>query len=267
MREVERRNLTSDGRQYPFTSYSWVVFSPTVAVKQMDKSAFLHHGTGVPREIDFFFDFGSSDEPRPVNLIHAGKRYEGNLSPDIENQRVRLFWKAPLSQLIEQLMPGRHQRFANNDEQPMDPAEMRFVKKAKDAYWVDFLEPETIISDAMNPDEEPSSTASRKEGAAKTVISTQYERDPQNRLDAIRIHGHQCVACELDFGQVYGEWGDGYIEVHHLTPLADVDEDHEVNPETDLAPVCANCHRMIHRRRGRTLSIDELKEMIQRKIE
>jgi hypothetical protein len=251
------------GPQYPFTSYSWVIYSPKVAVKQMDKSAFLHGGTGVPRNVSFFFNFDPADERKSVSLVHAGKQYEGHLSPDVENQRVRLFWQATFSKLIEELMPGRHSQFINDDDQTVAPAEMRFVKEADDVFMVEFLEPETIIADAENLDEEPSGSTARKEGTAKTVTSTHYERDPQNRLDAIRIHGHRCVACGFDFGQVYGEWGEGYIEVHHLIPLAEADEDHEVNPATDLAPVCANCHRMIHRRRKETLSVERLRELIQ----
>jgi hypothetical protein len=251
---------------YPLKSYSWVMYSPTVAVKQMDKSAFLHHGTGVPRDISFYFDFKPDDEAKAVWLVHADKRYEAHLSPDVENQRVRLFWQSPFSELIEGLMPGRHTLFSTDDEQSAPSAEMRFVKEGDDVYSVDFLEPEAIKADAENPDDEPSATTARKEGAAKTVTSVQYERDPQNRLDAIRIHGHRCVACGFDFGEVYGDRGEGYIEVHHLVPLHDAEDGHEVNPETDLAPVCANCHRMIHRRRDSTLSIDELRELLQSQI-
>ena len=262
MGEVERRGLSNHGREYPFSSYSWIVYSPSVAVKEMDKSAFLHHGTGVPRDVAFFFDFKPDDDAKAVSLIHADERYEGHLSPDVENQRVRLFWQAPFSKLIERLMPSRHSRFTNDDDQTPTSAEMRFVKQADDVYLVSFLEPDTIIADAAPPDDEPSGVTARKEGAAKTVTSTQYERDPQNRLDAIRIHGQKCVTCGFDFGDVYGDRGAGYIEVHHLIPLAEVDEDHIVNPETDLAPVCANCHRMIHRRRGDTLSVDELRKLI-----
>ena len=253
------------GQQYPFASYSWVMYSPSIAVKEMDKSSFLHHGTGVPKDIAFYFDFKPDDEAKAVWLIHSDKRYEGHLGPDIQNQRVRLFWQAPFSKLIEELMPGRHQHFSNDVGHSGPPAEMRFVKQADNVYLVDFLEPETIFADAENPDEEPTGITARKEGAARTVSSTQYERAPQNRLDAIRMHGHQCVACGFDFGEVYGERGEGYIEVHHLIPLHEVNDDHKVNPETDLAPVCANCHRMIHRRRDDTLSINELRNILQGK--
>lgn len=37
-----------------------------------------------------------------------------------------------------------------------------------------------------------------------------------------------------------------------------------VNPETDLIPVCPNCHAMLHRgKNGNVLSIDELKAIIE----
>jgi 5-methylcytosine-specific restriction enzyme A len=252
---------------YPISSYSWTVYSPRVAVKKMDKSAFLHHGTGVPRDIAFFFNFTSSDDVKSVSLVHSGKGYEGHLSPDIVNERVRLFWQGALSNLIESLMPERHRRLLNDEGEQGPPAEMRFLRQAEDIYVLDFLEPGIIATDAVRFDERLPEGQPRTEGASKTVTSTVYERDPKNRVEAIRIHGHRCVICEFDFGRFYGEWGDGYIEVHHLTPLSQVNDNHVVNPETDLVPVCSNCHRMIHRRKARTLNVNELKEMMGRAAE
>jgi 5-methylcytosine-specific restriction enzyme A len=56
--------------------------------------------------------------------------------------------------------------------------------------------------------------------------------------------------------------------VHHVKPLSTIKEEVEINPETDLVPVCANCHRMIHRRKDDVLTIEELKSIVeQRKIE
>lgn len=55
-----------------------------------------------------------------------------------------------------------------------------------------------------------------------------------------------CEICEFDFQEVYGEHGREVCEVHHLTPLHK--SDGVVNTElTDLAIVCSNCHRIIHR--------------------
>jgi 5-methylcytosine-specific restriction protein A len=56
----------------------------------------------------------------------------------------------------------------------------------------------------------------------------------------------RCEVCHFDFEATYGNRGAGFMECHHVRPL------HEVGTTTtrveDLALVCANCHRMIHRR-------------------
>ncbi len=38
----------------------------------------------------------------------------------------------------------------------------------------------------------------------------------------------------------------------------------EVDPETDLVPLCANCHAMAHRRRATVTSIEKLKALIEK---
>ena len=101
---------------------------------------------------------------------------------------------------------------------------------------------------------------SRTEGGVKVFISRKYERKSSNRSDALKIHGYKCVVCKFDFEDTYGGWGKGFAEVHHLEPLSKSGEKKRIiNPQTDLAVVCANCHRMIHRKKGITLTIEELK--------
>ena len=51
----------------------------------------------------------------------------------------------------------------------------------------------------------------------------------------------------FDFGEVYGELGEGFIHVHHLLDLSTIGEEYEVDPIKDLHPVCPNCHAMLHR--------------------
>ncbi|WP_277407618.1 HNH endonuclease [Lacrimispora xylanisolvens] len=82
-------------------------------------------------------------------------------------------------------------------------------------------------------------------------------------MDALRIHGYQCFVCGFDFKNSYGELGKEYIEIHHKKPLYSLTEEIEINPETDLIPVCSNCHRMIHRRKDRIITVEELKEIVQ----
>jgi 5-methylcytosine-specific restriction enzyme A len=54
-----------------------------------------------------------------------------------------------------------------------------------------------------------------------------------------------CESCGFNFGAVYGERGDGYIECHHVIPLHEAGEGE--TKLSDLALICSNCHRMIHR--------------------
>ena len=101
-----------------------------------------------------------------------------------------------------------------------------------------------------------------EEGDLIYRLSKQYERNPQVKGAAIRIHGLKCKICNFDFKKVYGEYGDGYIEVHHLTPLASGEGVRKIDPRNDLITICANCHRVVHRNRKKLLSPDELRNAL-----
>ena len=66
--------------------------------------------------------------------------------------------------------------------------------------------------------------------------------------------------CDFDFHNFYGELGKGFIEAHHRIPLSDIDGESKTELK-DLALVCSNCHRMLHRKID-TMSINDLKEKI-----
>jgi 5-methylcytosine-specific restriction protein A len=55
-----------------------------------------------------------------------------------------------------------------------------------------------------------------------------------------------CEVCGFDFAAAYGPRGDRFIECHHIKPLHEAGE--RTTKLADLALVCSNCHRMIHRR-------------------
>ncbi|WP_201533604.1 HNH endonuclease [Psychrobacter ciconiae] len=106
--------------------------------------------------------------------------------------------------------------------------------------------------------------STRKEGGKIVYFGTKYERDATNRKRAIDIHGVTCKACGFNFEDFYGAYAKDYIQIHHITPLSELDGATHINPKTDLIPVCANCHVTIHRKKDHTLSIDELKELIKK---
>ncbi|MGA5035517.1 HNH endonuclease [Streptomyces capoamus] len=77
------------------------------------------------------------------------------------------------------------------------------------------------------------------------------ERDKklrQKKIDSVLGRGLSlsCEVCEFDFEAVYGDRGAGYIECHHVIPLHVAGEG--TTKLSDLALICSNCHRMIHRK-------------------
>ena len=69
----------------------------------------------------------------------------------------------------------------------------------------------------------------------------------------------ECEACGFDFQSTYGELGEGFCEVHHRTPLAELDGETKTTLK-GLAVVCANCHRMLHRMTD--MSVQGLKDIL-----
>ena len=79
---------------YPLESHSWRAISDTVAIKVLDKSAFLHHGSGVPRDFKLIFglDMLAPDQKVDITLFHKGSRYDAHFEMDKVLERMRLFW-------------------------------------------------------------------------------------------------------------------------------------------------------------------------------
>ena len=69
-----------------------------------------------------------------------------------------------------------------------------------------------------------------------------------------------CEVCGFSF-DTYGERGRDYIEAHHDVPVSDLGDDGVSNID-DIKMVCANCHRILHRKRP-WLKVGELKDLLQ----
>lgn len=113
-----------------------------------------------------------------------------------------------------------------------------------------------------------------EEGGLDTRTTTQRNRSNKLRDIAIhefkKAHNNQlfCVICGFNFFETYGELGKDFIESHHLEPLYLIDiEGEKITAEKALekvALVCSNCHRMIHREKGKMLSTEELKALLKK---
>lgn len=146
-------------------------------------------------------------------------------------------------------------RRTDRDKAPNDPIRIFLAHIVKE------FNNETI---AINyPDEADTENKSFPEGAKQTVQVNRYERNSEARAKCIEVHGARCEVCKMSFVETYGTFAKDFIHVHHITPLHQISESYEVNPKTDLIPVCPNCHAMLHKQldNGKPLTVDLLKMM------
>ena len=99
------------------------------------------------------------------------------------------------------------------------------------------------------------------EGTKKHIEAERAWRNPELRKACLAHYGYQCQCCGMDFETLYGEAGTRFIEVHHLKPISTYDGEHEVNPLTDLVPLCSNCHSMIHHLDDDDMTLKKLREI------
>ena len=103
------------------------------------------------------------------------------------------------------------------------------------------------------------------EGALKYRQHAARERNPKlvknAKERARKADGTlKCAACEFDFRAVYGAIGEDFIECHHTIPVSELKSGGKTRLE-DVALLCSNCHRMVHRRRP-WLRLEELRNLL-----
>ena len=117
------------------------------------------------------------------------------------------------------------------------------------------------LSDVYFDDEE----MGYHEGKAAYRLHKIRERNPKVIKMAKEIFASKnngvifCEACGFNFLSAYGLRGDYFIEGHHRTWVSSMDENEKTRIE-DIALLCSNCHRMIHR--APAVTVEELKEII-----
>lgn len=97
----------------------------------------------------------------------------------------------------------------------------------------------------------PDAEGEALEGAPKLRTHFARERNTtlvrRKKAQVLRMTGALvCEVCQFNFAECYGKLGEQYCEVHHLLPLASAKQGVRTHLK-DLAIVCSNCHRMLHR--------------------
>jgi 5-methylcytosine-specific restriction endonuclease McrA len=120
--------------------------------------------------------------------------------------------------------------------------------------------PYTYFSD----EEKEKSDEDYYEGTKIKILVNKFERDTKARGKCIEHYGAVCTACKFDFKEKYGDIGKGFIHVHHKVPLSEIGKSYKVDPINDLIPVCPNCHSMIHKRKPKPFTIDDIKKKLKK---
>ena len=114
---------------------------------------------------------------------------------------------------------------------------------------------ESLLDDALDDTES-------EEGKWNYAIHRFRERDRSLvRKKKASVANPICECCSFDFSNTYPNLGTGFIECHHRIPIH---QGKRITRLEDLALVCANCHRMLHRKNNKNeyYSIKELKQII-----
>lgn len=188
-----------------------------------------------------------------------------------------------------------HRLTANNGEKVLhwrySPSKHDGRNEERKVYFVDaFLSVNVQISVPNNPDEvddfieelfslvssrtkadtldpnRPSVRSGFPEGKLKERLHLSRERNRTLVLEAKRSAQNRdgclkCACCDFDFFATYGEVGKGFIEAHHTKPVSTLHENGEETSIEDIALVCSNCHRMLHRKRP-WLEMNELFKLL-----
>jgi 5-methylcytosine-specific restriction enzyme A len=103
-------------------------------------------------------------------------------------------------------------------------------------------------ADTTLDNEDDSPPGMEYEDASRFRMHKRIERNAALTRKVKKLRGLSCEICGVNFKKRYGSIGEGYIEAHHLRPLASLNGAKvAMNPATDFAVLCANCHRMVHR--------------------
>ncbi|OMC76786.1 hypothetical protein BK125_17180 [Paenibacillus odorifer] len=127
-------------------------------------------------------------------------------------------------------------------------------------------EVDSYFSEESSQDIQAEEMKEYPEGKIAYILHKKRERNSKLIKDAkgvfISKYGRlYCEACDFDFQKVYGDRGIDFIEGHHKKLLSEMDKNETTKIE-DIAMLCSNCHRMVHRKP--LISVEELKQLMKK---
>lgn len=117
--------------------------------------------------------------------------------------------------------------------------------------------------DRVNPDDAEVMVAFEEQPKLRTHFQRERDRSiaTAKKRHVLKDQGTlTCEVCGFNYAATCGPHGEGFIECHHTTPVSLLQEGQPTTFD-DLALVCANCHRMLHRADA-TLTLAEVRDLL-----
>ncbi|MGO9373780.1 MAG: HNH endonuclease [Syntrophobacteraceae bacterium] len=198
------------------------------------------------------------DDQRAICIPQRLRILHDNNEIDLVDRLTRigaLVAREDLPMPIQDLANRYHQLVSGN----VPVLELRRVSNGLAAHLEDHIElAEAIETPSEGFIERPEELAeiqiltnlTANEARRRLVSHNRIDRSRSIRIAKVRIfereHGRIfCENCTFDFEKMYGERGRGFIEVHHLLPLAAL-LPNTITNLSNLMLLCSNCHRMVH---------------------
>lgn len=295
--KTHRYAIENNGKLYPVKKIASIASG--VAVKDFSGGRYAGHANGLIEAVGFKvmpLRGGNPDWTRDELILALNVYLKHRPNPPDKASQEIIDLSKTLQRLGQQLFPPseRSASFRNDNGvymklmnfRRLDPEYTNAGKtgltrgaKSEEEVWAEFADdPDrcntvaaAIISTLDDPEAggpETEVIGDIEEAAEGRLLTRKHLARERNRKlvmakrkQALNKLGNlKCEVCEFDFGVTYGSRGTGFIECHHIKPVATLAEGNKTHIN-DLALVCANCHRMIHRARP-WLSIEELKGLL-----
>ena len=115
--------ISGSTEEHPIGHFdSWEIVDNHTAIKTCDKSFFTYNGSGIPKEICWFFETEkmASGQTKQIVLNYKGVSYDGKVANDTtDRRRFRIFWSSDLGKIFRQYqsIPGQRLLFAKSGEE------------------------------------------------------------------------------------------------------------------------------------------------------
>ncbi|MCM3342011.1 HNH endonuclease [Paenibacillus sp. MER TA 81-3] len=196
--------------------------------------------------------------------------YSGNVGTENDTNNlfveVKTFIKLNPSILNYIIIESSKTRSCITEHKSSTPVFQVLISNDVENYLLDYTKEHTFKNNYQNDtfDKNIDEGKEYPEGSVSYKVHRKLERNPEVIRDAKALFKKRngslfCETCKIDFSVVYGERGQDFIEGHHKKLVSEM-KDGEATKVEDIAMLCSNCHRMIHRKP--MISVEELEKII-----